>query len=57
VQSARINGKELTRAWITHDEIVSGSTLEFIMGSSPNIKWGADPAQLPPDTMRPSDAI
>jgi len=57
VQSARINGKELTRAWITHDEIVSGSTLEFTMGSSPNIEWGADAAELPPDTMRPSSAI
>lgn len=56
VQAARINGKELTRAWITHDEIISGGTLELTMGSSPNLQWGTGPADLPPDTMRPSEA-
>lgn len=57
VQSARLNGKAITRAWITHDEIVSGATLELTMGSAPNVEWGTDPADLPPDTMKPSDAI
>lgn len=52
VQSARLNGKPLTRAWITHEEIVSGSTLEFTMGASPNKKWGASSADLPPNTAR-----
>jgi predicted alpha-1,2-mannosidase len=57
VRSARLNGKAITRAWITHDEIVSGATLELTMGSAPNVEWGTDPADLPPDTMKPSDAI
>src|SRR5580704_16545529 len=33
IQSATLNGKPLTRAWITRDELISGGTLEFVMGS------------------------
>jgi predicted alpha-1,2-mannosidase len=40
VQSARLNGKTIERAWITHSEITSGGTLEFVMGPRPNFKWG-----------------
>jgi predicted alpha-1,2-mannosidase len=31
IQSATLNGKPLTRAWITRDELISGGTLEFVM--------------------------
>ncbi len=55
IQSARLNGKQLNRAWITHSEIVSGSTLEFTMGPLPNMKWGADPNQLPPNRAKSED--
>ena len=41
IQSATLNGEELSRPWITHDEIVSGGTLEFVMGSYPNTEWGS----------------
>ncbi len=40
VQSATLNGKPLSRAWITHDEIVKGGALRFILGPKPNEKWG-----------------
>ena len=40
VQSARLNGNPLERAWITHSEITSGGILEFVMGPRPNLKWG-----------------
>jgi predicted alpha-1,2-mannosidase len=40
IQSARLNGKLLERAWITHSEITSGGSLEFVMGPRPNFKWG-----------------
>ena len=40
IQSAQLNGKPLQRTWITHAEITSGGTLEFVMGSEPNFKWG-----------------
>ena len=39
VQSATLNGNPLERAWITHEEITAGGTLEFVMGSNPS-EWG-----------------
>lgn len=36
VQSVTLNGQPLERGYITHDEIMNGSTLEFQMGNSPN---------------------
>ena len=30
-----LNGKPLDRLWITHDEITSGGTLEFVLGKEP----------------------
>ncbi len=46
VQSAKLNGKPLNRAWLRHKEIVAGGTLEFVMGAEPNKNWGV--AELPP---------
>jgi predicted alpha-1,2-mannosidase len=40
IQSARLNGEALQRAWITHSEVTSGGLLEFVMGPRPNLKWG-----------------
>ncbi len=42
IQSARLNGQELNRAWITHEEIMNGGTLEFRMGERANPSWGTD---------------
>ena len=53
IQSAKLNGKPLARAWITHAEIVQGGKLEFIMGSTPNKEWGSSAAQLPPSLSKP----
>lgn len=46
IQSAKLNGQPLNRAWIRHSEIVAGGTLEFVMGSRPNNDWGT--GELPP---------
>ncbi len=48
IQSAKLNGKPLDRAWIRHGEIVNGGTLEFEMSPEPNKHWGTAPAELPP---------
>jgi len=48
VQSAKLNGQPLERAWLRHAEIVAGGTLELVMGPTPNESWGAAPGQLPP---------
>jgi predicted alpha-1,2-mannosidase len=54
IQSVTLNGKPLTRSWITRDEITAGGTLHFVMGYQPNPQWGNAPAERPPATM-PTD--
>ena len=44
IQSAKLNGKELNRAWIRHCEITAGGILEFVMGDRPDKEWAADPS-------------
>ncbi len=40
IQSATLNGKKINRSYITHQEIIQGGTLHFVMGKSPNKHWG-----------------
>jgi predicted alpha-1,2-mannosidase len=46
IQSATINGEPLYKAWLLHDDIVTGGELIFEMGPRPNKNWGKD--ALPP---------
>jgi predicted alpha-1,2-mannosidase len=48
IQSAKLNGKPLDRAWLRYDEIVAGGNLELEMAATPNKSWGAAPDELPP---------
>lgn len=48
IQSARLNGSEFNRSYLTHEEILSGGKLEFVMGDSPNQNWASQPEDLPP---------
>lgn len=50
IQNATLNGKDFNRTYLTHDEIMYGGELEFIMGSKPNKLWGASVESLPPKT-------
>jgi len=47
IQSASMNGKELNRAWFTHEELMQGGTLLLNMGPRPNKKWAMDIENLP----------
>ncbi len=47
IQKAFLNGEELNRCWIKHDEITKGGTLEFILGNQPNEKWGTNEQYIP----------
>ena len=47
VQSLTVDGKPWPRAWIPHEVIARGATLEFRMGPEPS-SWGSAPAELPP---------
>lgn len=42
IQSAKLNGKELNRAFIDHKDIVSGGELILEMGNMPNRSWGIE---------------
>ncbi len=48
IQSARLNGKELTRSWFTHADIVAGGELYFRMGPKPNKDWASAKEDRPP---------
>jgi len=47
IQSASLNGKSISRTWITHKEITAGGRLVFEMGPDPNMKWGSSPEDAP----------
>ncbi|MEM1689927.1 MAG: GH92 family glycosyl hydrolase [Candidatus Hadarchaeales archaeon] len=51
VQSAKLNGQPLERAWLWHSEIINGGTLELWMGPNPNTSWGVSE---PPPSMSSS---
>lgn len=40
IQGAKLNGEILDGPWITHEQIISGGTLELQMGPYPNKHWG-----------------
>lgn len=48
IQSAQLNGKELTRSWLKHAELVAEGELLFRMGSKPNKEWASAPRDRPP---------
>ena len=52
IKEVQLNGKKLDRLWITHDEIVSGGTLEFVMSDVPNYKLGTNKKSLPPNPLQ-----
>ena len=53
VQSATLNGQPLNRAWLRHEEVVAGGTLELVMGPKPNESWGSASDELPPRNIPP----
>lgn len=48
IQSAKLNGKTLDKAWLLHETVVKGGKLNLKMGSRPNKSWAADKTQSPP---------
>jgi predicted alpha-1,2-mannosidase len=58
IQSAMLHGKILKKPWFTHDELLEGGTLEFVMGVRPNLQWGSSEEDAPPSAMdyRPGES-
>ncbi|WP_285559617.1 GH92 family glycosyl hydrolase [Actinoplanes regularis] len=47
VQSVKLNGVAYSRNYLTHADLTTGGTLEFVMGPNPS-SWGSAAADLPP---------
>lgn len=47
IESAMLGGKNFTRNFLTHKEIVGGGTLKMKMSSKPNLKRGTKQSDLP----------
>ena len=45
---AKLNGKPYTRNYITHQDIVNGGVMKFVMGDKPNKEWGTAAEDCPP---------
>lgn len=48
VQNARLDGASWEYAWISHESVMSGSTLELEMGPQPNTEWASREDAVPP---------
>jgi predicted alpha-1,2-mannosidase len=48
IQSVTINGKKSDRLWVKHEEIASGGSIVFELGTTPNKSLGAAEAVAPP---------
>jgi predicted alpha-1,2-mannosidase len=48
VQSLRVDGKPSTRPWLPERFVAAGGTLDFVLGKTPQPRWGSDPADAPP---------
>ncbi len=47
IQSAKLNGSNYTKSYITYDDIAKGGEIEFEMGPQPNKAWGSSDADVP----------
>ncbi len=51
IQSATLNGQPYTHNYLSHEDILRGGVLEFVMGAEPNLSWGNHEEDLPPNVM------
>lgn len=51
IQSAELNGRPYTKAYITYRDIMSGGELKLVMGPQPNESFGAAPEDRPRSEM------
>lgn len=47
IQSVELNGKKHTKSYITHQDIINGGEIEFIMGTEPNKNRSTEETDLP----------
>lgn len=47
IQNATLNGKEYTKSYLNHEDLVKGGMLELTMGEKPNESWGVSTENIP----------
>ena len=47
IESLRVNGQESTRNYLKHADLLQGGTIEFKMGSHPNLNRGINDDDAP----------
>ncbi|MFH1279754.1 MAG: GH92 family glycosyl hydrolase [Candidatus Eisenbacteria bacterium] len=47
IQSATLQGEPYTKAYLTHEDLMAGGDLEFVMGPAPNESWGTGGGDRP----------
>lgn len=47
IQSAKLNGENYTKTYITYADVINGGVLEFTMGAKPNKDWGTQQEDFP----------
>ncbi len=57
IQKAFLNDSILDKTYITHDQIINGGKLEFIMGPEPNKSWGSQIENRPPSSVHSNGFI
>ena len=55
IQSAKLNGKEWTKSWFSHEDIANGGRLELVMGNRCNKAWGSATGDVPPSLRMPGE--
>jgi len=51
IRGARLNGKEYTRSWLRHGDIMSGGELVLEMGPAAGAAWGTGDGDVPPSSI------
>ncbi|MEO6520054.1 MAG: GH92 family glycosyl hydrolase [Mucilaginibacter sp.] len=51
IQQAKLNGTVLNKPWFTHQDLINGGQLDFIMSDTPNKTWGSNEADSPPSSI------
>jgi predicted alpha-1,2-mannosidase len=54
IRDVSLNGKPLSRCWLTHAEIAAGGDLHFRMAATPNKDWAAAKEDRPPSGLLPA---
>jgi predicted alpha-1,2-mannosidase len=54
IKSVILNGKELSRVYLTHEELCAGGKVEFIMSAKPDSAWGTQADCAPIGMSSPS---